>query len=102
MHLESSILIIHIHTYSSQCTKDYVQIYYGNDLTSSNIARFSGSYEGRICDDRGYNLFYTIFDTTITVVIHTDSSGSRNRGVNVTFTARGMHIYAGMLAIFEM
>ena len=76
--------------YSNQCTKDYVQIYYEAELNPANVARFSGTTQGRICDNRGYNLRYTIFDTTVTVFIHTDSSGSGNRGVNVTFTAIGM------------
>ena len=74
---------------SPECTKDYVQFYYGNELTSSNIVRFSGTSEGRICDNRGYSLIYTIFSDVVTVLFHTDASGSGRQGLDLTLTAVG-------------
>lgn len=67
-----------------------MQIYYGTELNSANLARFSGTTEGRICDNLGYtSLIYTIYSETVTVYFHTDASGSGTRGLEVTFTAVG-------------
>ena len=66
-----------------------MQIYYGTELTSNNVAPFSGTTGGRICDNRGYTLTYTIFKEVVTLYYHTDGSGSGTRGLHVTFTAIG-------------
>ena len=66
-----------------------MQIYYGTELTSNNVARFSGTTDGRICDNRGYTLTYTIFTDVVTLLFHTDGSGSGRSGLSVTFTAIG-------------
>lgn len=84
MHLLNDLLFV----YSTGCTKDYVQIYYGTELTSSNVARFSGSTEGRLCDNRGFTWTYTLFTDVVTVYYRTDGSGG-GRGLQVTFTAQG-------------
>lgn len=80
---------LNICCYSSGCSKDYVQMYYGTELTSNNVVQFSQNAEGRICDNRGYTLTYTIFTDVVTVFFHTDGSGSGRRGLSVTFTAIG-------------
>ena len=66
-----------------------MQIYYGTELTSGNVARFSGTTNGRICDSRGYTLTYTIFTDIVTLYFRTDGSGSGTRGLHATFTAIG-------------
>lgn len=75
--------------YSPGCTKDYVQIYYGTELTSNNVARFQGTTDGRICDNRGFTQTYSIFTDLVTLYFHTDGSGSGRRGLSVTLTAIG-------------
>ena len=74
---------------SAGCSKDYVQMYFGNDLNSGNLVGFFGYSNGRICDDRdSFRRFY-VYTDHLTVYFHTDGSGSGRRGLEVSFTARG-------------
>ena len=83
-----SKLPCHYHS-SSECTKDYVQFYYGNSVNGANLVRYQHLTEGRICDRQDGRYIYSIFSETVTVFFHTDRSGSGRRGLKISFTAQG-------------
>ena len=85
--------------YSTECSKDFVEIYTRNRLTTWQREVFSEfvgvniqTPEGRLCDERGITLIINSLSSDhMLVYIHTDDSGTgrRSAGLNVTFTGVG-------------
>lgn len=90
---------MYIVLHSAGCSKDYVQFYYGNSLESADLVRYSGYVEGRFCNARDGYFLYSLYTDTVTVYFHTDGSGSGNRGLKVSFTAKGNCLLSWMLLI---
>ena len=82
-----------MHTYSSGCSRDYVQLYYGTSLDSRDVLRYAIATDGRICER--IHGFYKYYSSTeykcLTMFYHTDGSNSQNdsRGLEAMVTCLG-------------
>lgn len=64
--------------------KDWVSIYYGNELTLSNLLVY-------FCDRQHHA--YIITHNVVTVYVHTDESGGSGRGISGIVTAIGTVLF---------
>ena len=80
-----------MHTYSSTCSRDYVQLYFGTSLNSGDVIRYGGLSDGRICERRFR--YYKLFASSecLTLFYRTDGSNSQRdaRGLEAKVTCIG-------------
>ena len=74
--------------FSSQCTKDYVQIFSGSSTSNNNLIVYNGYPGGRLCLAEVGRFRFSLFSRAITFLYHTDSSGGA-RGLEIGYELIG-------------
>ena len=75
----------------SGCSADYVQIYDGNSVSSSNLYHYFGSTEGRICNREDSIYIFNTSSNILAVYYRTDvqKTLSDTSGLSIVYSTTG-------------
>ena len=75
----------------SGCTADYVQIYDGNSVSSSNLYHCFGYIEGQICNREDSRYIFNTSSNILTIYYRTDGQKtlSDTSGLSIVYSTTG-------------
>ena len=77
----------------NRCTEDYVQIYRGASTSSSDLIRYGGFTDGRICNREDTRFTFFTTERIVTVYYRTNGRNIRSdvTGLQIAYDLRGIY-----------